>query len=161
MRHLKKFEEMDYDQLRDQIHGDFHGSHNDMDARRNVVVKDEEEIEDDEENDDDLEKDDAGADEDNFTLEKFSAFNEKKATPAQKKARDAFAKRVSKKSDDKKDDKKSDDKKDDKKSDDKKSTLKNPKAADLNKDGKISKYEEKRGKAIQNAIEKKKEEKNK
>ena len=158
MRHLKKFEEMDYDQLRDQIHGDFHGSHNDMEARRNVVVKDDEledEFEDDEEEkeDDDI---DAGADEDNFTLEKFSAFNEKKATPAQQKARDAFAKRVSKKSDDKKDDKKSDDKKDDKKS-----TLKNPKAADLNKDGKISKYEEKRGKAIQNAIEKKKEEKNK
>ena len=149
MRHLIKFEEMDYDQLRDQIHGDFHGSHNDMEARRNVVVKDDEledEFEDDEEEkeDDDI---DAGADEDNFTLEKFSAFNEKKATPAQQKARDAFAKRVSKKSDDKKDDKKS--------------TLKNPKAADLNKDGKISKYEEKRGKAIQNAIEKKKEEKKK
>lgn len=26
MRHLKKFEEVDYDQLRDQIHGDFYGS---------------------------------------------------------------------------------------------------------------------------------------
>jgi hypothetical protein len=29
MRHLKKFEEVDYDQLRDQIHSDFYGSKSD------------------------------------------------------------------------------------------------------------------------------------
>lgn len=41
----------------------------------------------------------------------------------------------------------------------KKSGLKNPKKADLNKDKKISPYEKKRGKAIQDAMEDEKEEK--
>lgn len=41
----------------------------------------------------------------------------------------------------------------------KKSGLKNPEKADLNKDKKISSYEKKRGKAIQDSIEKEKEEK--
>lgn len=38
----------------------------------------------------------------------------------------------------------------------KKSGLKNPKKADLNKDGKISDYESKRGKAIEKSIQKEK-----
>jgi len=41
----------------------------------------------------------------------------------------------------------------------KKSGLKNPEKADLNKDGKISGYEKTRGKAVQKAVEKEKEEK--
>ena len=103
MRHLKKFENFDFQEEEELV------------VPADVVNNEEDEDHEDEN------EEDAGADEDNFTLEKFSAFNEKKATPAQKKARDAFAKRVSKKSDDKKDDKKSekdDAKKDDKKSDD-------------------------------------------
>ena len=43
----------------------------------------------------------------------------------------------------------------------KKSGLKNPKKADLNKDGKISEYENKRGKAVQKAVQGEKEEKGK
>lgn len=43
----------------------------------------------------------------------------------------------------------------------KKSGLKNPEKADLNKDKKISPYEKKRGKAIQDSMEDKKEEKGK
>lgn len=141
MRHLKKFENFDFKR---------------EDEEEKELIVPNVELEDD--NEDEEEKEDAGADEDNMTLEKFSAFNEKKASPAQLAARKAFADRIKGKKSDKKDDKKSE--KEDKK-DDKKSTLKNPKAADLNKDGKISKYEEKRGKAIQDAIEKKKEEKKK
>ena len=178
MRHLKKFEEMDYDQLRDQSHSDFHGSHNDMEARREEdedcpdcgrrgegcdCIDYDDELRDyvkpsnrDRDYEEEEEEERSWGDE-NHQLEKFSTFNEKKASPAQLAARKAFADRIKGKKSDKKDDKKDDKKseKDDKK-DDKKSTLKNPKAADLNKDGKISKYEEKRGKAIQNAIEKKK-----
>jgi hypothetical protein len=41
----------------------------------------------------------------------------------------------------------------------KKSGLKNPEKADLNKDKKISGYEKKRGKAVQDAVEEEKEEK--
>jgi hypothetical protein len=43
----------------------------------------------------------------------------------------------------------------------KKSGLKNPKKADLDKDGKISGYEKKRGKAVQKAVQGEKEEKGK
>jgi len=43
----------------------------------------------------------------------------------------------------------------------KKSGLKNPEKADLNKDKKISSYEKKRGKAIQDSMEDKEEEKGK
>lgn len=39
------------------------------------------------------------------------------------------------------------------------SDLKNPDKADLNKDGKLSEYEKKRGKAIEDAIEKDKKDK--
>ena len=52
-------------------------------------------------------------------------------------------------------------KKSTKKSSYKKSGLKNPKKADLNKDGKISEYEKKRGKAVQKAVQGEKEEKGK
>jgi len=153
MRHLKKFENFDFQREEEELV-----------VPADVVNNEEDELcpacnykPCDCEDEEDENEEDAGAYEDDLRLEKFSAFNEKKATPAQQKARDAFAKRIKGEKSDK-DDKKSD--KDDKK-DDKKSTLKNPKAADLNKDGKISKYEEKRGKAIQDAIEKKKEEKKK
>ena len=43
----------------------------------------------------------------------------------------------------------------------KKSGLKNPKKADLDKDGKISNYEKKRGKAVQKSVQGEKEEKGK
>jgi len=43
----------------------------------------------------------------------------------------------------------------------KKSGLKNPKKADLDKDGKISSYEKKRGKAVQKSVQGEKEEKGK
>jgi len=129
MRHLKKFEEMDYDQLRDQSHSDFHGSHNDMDARREEeedcpdcgrrgegcdCIDYDDELRDyvkpsnrdiDYEEEEDEER--SWGDE-NHTLEKFSTFNEKKASPAQLATRKAFADRIKGKSD-KKDDKKEDD----------------------------------------------------
>ena len=138
MRHLKKFEEMDYDQLRDQSHSDFHGSHNDMEARREEEDEDcpdcgrrgegcdcidyDDELRDyvkpsnrdrDYEEEEDEER--SWGDE-NHQLEKFSTFNEKKASPAQLAARKAFADRIKGKKSDKKSDK--DDKKDDKKSND-------------------------------------------
>lgn len=43
----------------------------------------------------------------------------------------------------------------------KKSGLKNPKKADLDKDGKISEYEKKRGRAVQKAVQVEKEERGK
>ena len=153
MRHLKKFENFDFQKEEEELVVPADVVNNEEDELCPACNCKPCECEDEE----DENEEDAGAYEDDLRLEKFSAFNEKKATPAQQKARDAFAKRIKGEKSDK-DDKKSD--KDDKK-DDKKSTLKNPKAADLNKDGKISKYEEKRGKAIQDAIEKKKEEKKK
>lgn len=108
MRHLKKFENFDFQKEEELV----------VPAD---VVNNEDELcpeckckpcECDEHDD----EEDAGADEDNHTLEKFSAFNEKKASPAQLAARKAFADRIKGKSD-KKDDKK-EDKKDDKKEDD-------------------------------------------
>lgn len=112
MRHLKKFEEVTGDELANQIYNDFPGSLNDRMGKEEknelctcngkpCVCKEEEE-----EN-----EEDAGGpgDENTMTenkLEKFSTFNEKKKatpTPAQKKAREEFAKRIKgEKSDDKK-----------------------------------------------------------
>lgn len=96
----------------------------------------------------------------NITVEKVVSFknfiNEKKATPAQLAARKAFAEKAKEKAD------KKDDKKDDKSKKEvsyKKSGLKNPEKADLDKNKKISGYEKARGKAVQDAIEDKKEEK--
>lgn len=158
MRHLKKFENFDFQKEEEELVVPADVVNNEEDELCPACNCKPCECEDEE----DENEEDAGAYEDDLRLEKFSAFNEKKATPAQLAARKAFADRIKGKKSDKEDDKK-DDKKSEKedKKDDKKSTLKNPKAADLNKDGKISKYEEKRGKAIQNAIEKKKEEKKK
>ena len=139
MRHLKKFEEMDYDQLRDQSHSDFHGSHNDMEARREEEedcpdcgrrgegcdcidyddelrdhIKPSNNIWEDEEEEDEEEDERAWGDE-NHKLESFSSFNEKKASPAQLAARKAFADRIKGKKSDKKEDDKKSDKKEDKK----------------------------------------------
>lgn len=82
MRHLKKFENFDFKR---------------EDEEKKELIVPNVELEDD--NEDEEEKEDAGADEDNMTLEKFSAFNEKKA----------FADRIKGKKSDKKDDKKEDD----------------------------------------------------
>lgn len=92
MRHLKKFENFDFKR---------------EDEEKKELIVPNVELEDD--NEDEEEKEDAGADEDNMTLEKFSAFNEKKASPAQLAARKAFADRIKGKKSDKKDDKKEDD----------------------------------------------------
>ena len=145
MRHLKKFEEMDYDQLRDQSHSDFHGSHNDMEARREDdedcpdcgrrgegcdCIDYDDELRDyvkpsnrdrDYEEEEDEER--SWGDE-NHQLEKFSTFNEKKASPAQLAARKAFADRIKGKKSDKKDDKKTTTKKGEK-----------PDFLDVDKDG--------------------------
>ena len=114
MRHLKKFEEVDYDQLRDQIHSDFYGSQsaeNNNDDNNQACT----DCEDDDDEMGDYVKPSNPQDSDcdtceheeeeykpwgdeNIKLERFSTFNEKKKAP-------------------KKDDKKKDDEKTPKKPD--------------------------------------------
>lgn len=92
----------------------------------------------------------------NITLESIVSFknflNEKKTTPAQLAARNAFAEKSKEKADKKDDNSK-------KEVSYKKSGLKNPEKADLDKNKKISGYEKVRGKAVQDAIEDQKKEK--
>jgi hypothetical protein len=100
MRHLKKFENFTEEFI---VPEEVVGNELCTCNGKPCVCKEEEE---EEEEEDPRNPKDPGADEDNMKLEKFSAFNEKKKatpTPAQKKAREEFAKRIKgEKSDDKK-----------------------------------------------------------
>lgn len=113
MRYLKKFENFDSEEFRNEDELDFDNAFDDMDSSCEPCESDEDNWE--EEDDIELPEDPMN---DPITLEKKGVSY-------------------------------------------KKSGLKNPEKADLNKDKKISPYEKKRGKAIQDSMEDQKEEKGK
>ena len=111
MRHLKKFEEVTGDELANQIYNDFTGSNAHISGMDELCPECNCKPVDgkckcEEENDEETTHGDENVEEVKMTENKlytFSAFNEKKKfSKAQLDAQDAFAKRGSKKSDDKK-----------------------------------------------------------
>jgi hypothetical protein len=112
MRHLKKFEEVDYDQLRDQIHSGFYGSKSDgnndgndssfdqacPDCKDDVATCDCVDYDDEEfgpgyvkpsnREEYDEEEDNKPWGDENIKLERFSTFNEKKKAPKKDKKKD-------------------------------------------------------------------------